>query len=453
MSLNDMVLNNLILSTIIKSEKTKLEYFLIFFGLIIFSIYNNFEKIEYYLKKKNDYKSSILFNATDKKSSKKFRGLMNYISQNCNLTQIKEIEAYINSWDDKIESIYRVNQTEIFDITDEIYGQVEFKSEEKTKDIIEDITILKIMSNKLSTKDLIKFVNNCSENYIKDLKFETSKNQLFIDITWDNKAKEINIKSHIWSSNTTFENKFFNNKDKILLKINNFLENKEEYIKRGLPHTLGILLHGSPGTGKTSFIKALANKTKYHLININLSKNFNFNELEKILFSEKISSELFIPINKRIIIFEDIDCMTEIVKSRDDDYLPDIKISDDLNFQKIFSKLNENENENNNLSYLLNLLDGVQECENRIIIMTTNKPEALDEALIRPGRIDIKLMFTKATTNDIINILNHYWNKTIKEIDEKYNLIYTHAQIINICKDSNNIEDSIINLDKYLNNI
>lgn len=43
------------------------------------------------------------------------------------------------------------------------------------------------------------------------------------------------------------------------------------------------------------------------------------------------------------------------------------------------------------LSGLLNVLDGVGSQEGRVVIMTTNKPEKLDSALIRPGRVDFKL--------------------------------------------------------------
>jgi chaperone BCS1 len=62
------------------------------------------------------------------------------------------------------------------------------------------------------------------------------------------------------------------------------------------------------------------------------------------------------------------------------------------------------------LSFFLNILDGLNECPGRIIIMATNKPEQLDKALIRPGRIDYNIHFTKATNEDINNILNFYWN-------------------------------------------
>ncbi|EAQ85986.1 hypothetical protein CHGG_07239 [Chaetomium globosum CBS 148.51] len=49
------------------------------------------------------------------------------------------------------------------------------------------------------------------------------------------------------------------------------------------------------------------------------------------------------------------------------------------------------------LSGLLNAIDGVASHEGRVLIMTTNKPEALDEALIRPGRVDLQVSFTNAT--------------------------------------------------------
>jgi chaperone BCS1 len=54
--------------------------------------------------------------------------------------------------------------------------------------------------------------------------------------------------------------------------------------------------------------------------------------------------------------------------------------------------------ENISLSGLLNAIDGVASHEGRILIMTTNKPESLDEALIRPGRVDLQVAFTNATS-------------------------------------------------------
>ena len=93
------------------------------------------------------------------------------------------------------------------------------------------------------------------------------------------------------------------------------------------------------------------------------------------------------------------------------------------------------------MSYFLNILDGLQECNGRIIIMTTNKPETLDKALIYPGRIDYNIHFTKATLEDIQNIIKLYWNTEINlELNEDINLKYSHAEIINFCRLSNSQE-------------
>jgi mitochondrial chaperone BCS1 len=51
----------------------------------------------------------------------------------------------------------------------------------------------------------------------------------------------------------------------------------------------------------------------------------------------------------------------------------------------------EDKSDKLNLSGMLNVLDGVVDCPNRIVVMTSNHPEKLDPALIRPGRVNLKL--------------------------------------------------------------
>ena len=62
-----------------------------------------------------------------------------------------------------------------------------------------------------------------------------------------------------------------------------------------------------------------------------------------------------------------------------------------------------------NLSGILNVLDGVVDTPGRILVMTTNHPEVLDPALIRPGRIDKKLLLTYITYQDMANLIVHYF--------------------------------------------
>ena len=65
---------------------------------------------------------------------------------------------------------------------------------------------------------------------------------------------------------------------------------------------------------------------------------------------------------------------------------------------------NDKEKQGITLSGLLNAIDGVASHEGRVLVMTTNFPDKLDEALIRPGRIDLKIPFTNATRPQITEL-------------------------------------------------
>jgi len=89
-----------------------------------------------------------------------------------------------------------------------------------------------------------------------------------------------------------------------------------------------------------------------------------------------------IPLDQRIYVLEDIDCQGDLVLDR--------------NLTRIrTNKKDISGSEKMDMSFLLNLLDGVLETPGRIIIMTSNYPDLLDKALIRPGRIDIISKFQK----------------------------------------------------------
>jgi chaperone BCS1 len=227
---------------------------------------------------------------------------------------------------------------------------------------------------------------------------------------------------------------------------------------RGIPYNLGILLYGEPGCGKTRFIKQLMNHTKRHGIDIKLSDNFDFNELKDIIYNEEIDYNYIIPQDQRIIIFEDIDAMGDVVKERKDkkkkkdsdineNTIESLESEDEgtTSNKKIMEKLlvQSTKSNNNNLSFLLNILDGLNECSGRIIIMTTNKIDHLDKALIRPGRIDIKIEFQKCSTYDIMMMICMFWKLNINmdmmrsDIDMKY----TSAEVINIFRTTYNFED------------
>lgn len=126
-----------------------------------------------------------------------------------------------------------------------------------------------------------------------------------------------------------------------------------------------------------------------------------------------------------IIIFEDIDCATDIVKRR----IIDSEISSmsheplDIfnNYTKMTTQKYNSDNNALSLSYLLNILDGTMSPENMLFIMTTNHKELLDPALIRPGRIDISINVKKCSTCQLKQIYQDLYNKPLdKTIEDKF---------------------------------
>ena len=98
-----------------------------------------------------------------------------------------------------------------------------------------------------------------------------------------------------------------------------------------------------------------------------------------------------------------------------------------------------------NLSFLLNLLDGVLETPGRILIITTNHPEHLDKALIRPGRVDIHLQVGKCTQGMIIDILRFFYNNpNITILNWEYQNAITPAEVNKIILNNfDNCEEAI----------
>ena len=406
----------------------------------------------------------ILMNENGKARSYKFRAIMHYMARNRNKTvySIKEVSQF--GWDNddqnvELSSEYMVDQDKEFTLIDNIYGTITVEEKERSRKHSErvesyDMNILTIYSDKYDLLYLQEWIEKRVEEYKQYIKHKSTDGQHLITVMQG--KDDLEVEGTPWESTVTFANSYFNNKDNILEKIDFFLNNKQWYMDRGIPYNLGILLYGEPGCGKTRFIKQLMNHTKRHGIDIKLADNFDFNELKDIIYNEEIDYNYIIPQDQRIIIFEDIDAMGDVVKERKDkkknkeidiDAIESLESDDEgtTSNKKIMEKLmiTTTKSNNNNLSFLLNILDGLNECSGRIIIMTTNKIDHLDKALIRPGRIDIKIEFQKCSTYDIMNMICMFWknNITIEMMRSDIDMKYTSAEVINIFRTTYIFED------------
>jgi chaperone BCS1 len=105
-----------------------------------------------------------------------------------------------------------------------------------------------------------------------------------------------------------------------------------------------------------------------------------------------------------VILFEDIDCMkTGNTRSRVDDRARPAIVTDEE------TKKDASDQFGVTLSGLLNVLDGFNAPDNVLFVMTTNRIEVLDEALLRPGRIDYKLFLGAATESQKIELYRKFF--------------------------------------------
>ncbi len=177
----------------------------------------------------------------------------------------------------------------------------------------------------------------------------------------------------------------------LLQDITKFRSSKQRYERLGIPYHRGYLFYGPPGTGKTSLVAALAAHFGLSIYLINLG---DFNDRSLMSAVNQIATN-------SVLLFEDIDCMKSS-QARESAALPATTVPGD-------GKHTGAERNGVTLSGLLNALDGFYAPSNVLYMMTTNRVETLDEALLRPGRIDYKLYLGKATDRQKVELYRRFF--------------------------------------------
>lgn len=155
--------------------------------------------------------------------------------------------------------------------------------------------------------------------------------------------------------------------------LRKFIASREWYAERGIPWRRGYLFYGPPGTGKSSLVAALASEFEMSVAVMSLA---GFVSDDRVVQAMRRQPE------HSILLMEDIDAAITREKKEDD------RVS---------------------FSAVLNALDGIAAPEGRIVVMTTNHIAKLDPALIRPGRIDLRVEIGLATADQASRMFSRYY--------------------------------------------
>lgn len=391
----------------------------------------------------------------------------NYVISDESQAYIDSIIQYVSQLNSAIKLQHRTNYVlineEEFDVNENVKCKLLNSS---------DVSItIALYSYKLKLKELREWIDNIYEIYKMDL--QIGQNRYYfnhINVVPENYNNEphLSFSMNIFETNKNFSNLFGENIDYVKRRVTKFVNDKDWYKKMGIPYTLGLLLHGLPGCGKTSLIKAISKETNRHILNIKLTDRTTLTQLRNLFYSDKIkvisedsspAKYISIPISHRIYVLEDVDCLSALLSRKKKNNNNDAGDNNDTDIDDIeYSYLSEDDKKNIKilgkqrwvdltrlstdkitLSDVLNTFDGVLESPGRILIMTTNYPEKLDEALLRPGRVDITIKFQECSALQIKQIFEHFYGKEFNfdysSIEGKYTPAYVQEILLRYLDD------------------
>ncbi len=415
-------------------------------SIFIFYITNNITNIsntvlDYFksFSTKNKYKYNIIISDENNQSSGR-----NYVIDNVkkyfdnNNSYLLNLDKSFNYFCGDYKFTNNIYLLEKFsDINDNIY--LEYTEKEKLRTI-------RLFSNNIILKNPLKYMNIIN-NFVDNSREKKIgyTNVIYFDFFINYRYKSLSVDADTLSFYKTFDGIFFPEKETLKYRLDFFLNNKQYFINKNITYKFCLLLSGIPGSGKTSTIKAIIHHTKRNVFNINLGKIVKKEFLYKI-FSTQIdvfdpkSGNRLPPIHSnycsRIFIIEELDHICDLINKQNCD-------------NNTNSEVNIDELCDITIPDLLVLFDGIKELTGAIIIFTTNYPEKIDQRLLRPGRVDFRINFTYVTTQDMKNIILHYYkdsNGNFPDVLVNYDF---DIKLNHLKQSSSFIFDSIYNYPDY----
>jgi len=192
--------------------------------------------------------------------------------------------------------------------------------------------------------------------------------------------------------------------ERLTADVGRFLAAEQDYVRRCIPWHRGHLYEGPPGTGKTSVARALASHYGMDVWYLPLADVAKDGELLRMVTRVTPRSMLLL---------EDIDVFSAAAQ-RDD------------------STAAQDDGGNVTLSGLLNTLDGIATPHGLLTVLTTNRPEVLDDAVIRPGRIDLTEHFSVADDDQVARLVGRYYDQPAPDAAGLGGV--APADVVEVCK-------------------
>ena len=253
--------------------------------------------------------------------------------------------------------------------------------------------VLKSSSNE--KEKITKFIEDAINKKFKEKKekFAEVSGEKIIKKKWTGYcwAYESSIPKRSFESIFLKEQHFNKIKDPIMRFIDK--DTYKDYYKHGIPYKMNIMLHGPPGAGKTSLIHSIASECEANICVLNINA-----ELKEEAMIDAIS-QVNEDDKKSILVLEDIDCIF------------------------VDRKTNDSMKNNITMNGILNCLDGFNNPEGLIVIMTTNFPDKLDEALLRSGRIDMDIELSHLDKYQARNMFLSFFDN-----EEHFEMLWSNIQ-------------------------